>query len=78
MVDAKGVVQTDYQQYGSWVVQVISWTDPKTWFIASETLVSPCTMKGSEGQFCYLNSMTIIGSDKDNTGTNVVLSFKPC
>ena len=78
MVDAKGVVQTDYQQYGSWVVQVISWTDPKTWFIASETPLSPCTMKGSEDQFCYLNSRTIIGSDKDNTGTNVVLSFKPC
>lgn len=78
MVDSKGVVQTDYAQYGSWVVQVISWTDPKTWFIADETPLTPCAATGAEGQFCYLNSRTIVGSDKDNSGTNVVLSFKPC
>jgi len=77
MVDDKGVVQTDYGKYGSWAVQVFTWTDPKTWVIVEEYDLPLCSGAGNENQYCYLTP-TLVGSDKDNAGTNVAISFKPC
>ena len=58
---AGGTVQTDYDTYGTWVAQTISWTDPKTWFIADEMPLALCDAK-TPGIYCFVNEKTILGS----------------
>src|SRR5450830_1405996 len=45
LLDAKSVPQDSYNQYGSWVAQQVSWTDPKDptkFTLVSETPLTLC------------------------------------
>jgi len=74
---AGGTVQTDYETYGTWVAEMISWTDPKTWFIEDEARMAVYDVK-TPGIYCFENSRTIVGSTISQSGSNLFLSFKPC